>query len=177
MQAPPRGGSGDAFEEDFIQPEEFRLSVDFGSSDKAIDYFKAQPARVQGASRLSEECGRMARVWDSPEPHPQRVLLTAAYTVSIVCLGLTMGAQGPAAISLAEQCGMIEVVASYPNGTEVLDTSKLDEMGVATGLDAIFGIFGCIIGAVLVQRYPAWHIMLVAGMLTQGDQGHPAPLA
>ena len=39
--------------------------------------------------------------WAALWPAPQ------VYTVMCVCMGLTVGAQGPAAISLAKQCGMI----------------------------------------------------------------------
>ena len=39
--------------------------------------------------------------WGAPWPTPQ------VYTVMCVCMGLTVGAQGPAAISLAKQCGRV----------------------------------------------------------------------
>ena len=90
-------------------------------------------------------------VWRDDAPHPQRAQLTFWYTASLVCLGLTMGAQGPAAIKIAEQCGFVKDLGIV-NGTHELDTSELDLMGVATSADALAGLFGCMIGAYMVER-------------------------
>jgi len=116
-------------------------------------------------------CGRrppvLNGVWTRDEPHPRRAALTVWYTVSIVCLGLTMGAQGPATIKLAEQCGFV-IDLGIVNGTEKLDTSDLDELGIATGCDAIAGIMGCMLGAYLVENFEPWHILHVICMAWTG---------
>jgi hypothetical protein len=108
-------------------------------------------------------------VWrDGDAPHPQRVQLTFWYTASLVCLGLTMGAQGPAAIKVAEQCGFVTDLGIV-NGTDLgLDTHDLDLMGVATSADALAGLFGCMIGAFLVERFEPWHMLHVCCMAWTG---------
>jgi len=65
-------------------------------------------------------------VWPSTAgPHPDRKLLTVWYTVVVGCMGLTMGAQGPATLKLATQCGFVTVTVNATDGTETLDTTNL----------------------------------------------------
>lgn len=79
-------------------------------------------------------------VWDSDAPHPQRAQLTFWYTASLVCLGLTMGAQGPAAIKVAEQCGFVKDLGIV-NGTHELDTSELvSKTRLSFSLSLSFGL-------------------------------------
>jgi len=93
---------------------------------------------------------------DAPEPaanNADRAALTFWYTVVVGCMGLTMGAQGPATLKLAEQCGFV-TVTRFANGTEAVDTTDLPLMGVATGFDALAGVAGCVVCALLVERHP-----------------------
>ena len=71
--------------------------------------------------------------------------LSFVYCGSLFCVGLCMGAQGPATLALAEQAGVVsnaltgEDTPSHPR-----DVSRLGEMGFANGSDAIAGIFGAL---------------------------------
>ena len=65
---------------------------------------------------------RVTQVWESAEPYPKPRALTMWYTFGSICLGLTMGAQGPVAISMAEQCGFVRVIGQV-NGSDAQDTA------------------------------------------------------
>lgn len=41
-------------------------------------------------------------------------------------------------------------------------------MGVATGFDALAGVVGCLCGAALIEKFPAWHYMLLGCMVWTG---------
>lgn len=96
--------------------------------------------------------------------------LSFAYCGCMLCVGLCFGAQGPAALALAEQCGIVHNALSGENtaGTP-RDVTKLGEMGIATSLDAIAGIAGTLLGGWLVDRKPLrWHWVLCGYMVWQG---------
>ena len=96
--------------------------------------------------------------------------LSFAYCGCMLCVGLCFGAQGPAALALAEQRGIVHNALSGENtaGTP-RDVTKLGEMGIATSLDAIAGIAGTLLGGWLVDRKPLrWHWVLCGYMVWQG---------
>lgn len=90
--------------------------------------------------------------------------LSFVYIFSMVCLGLCYGAQGPATLALAEQCEIVKAA----NGTTPIDASKLSQMGVATGADALAGILGTLIGGWCVDRVRRWHWVLCIYLIWQG---------
>jgi MFS family permease len=90
--------------------------------------------------------------------------LSFVYIFSMVCLGLCYGAQGPATLALAEQCDIVKAA----NGSTPIDASKLSQMGIATGMDAIAGIFGTLIGGWCVDRVRRWHWVLCIYLIWQG---------
>lgn len=95
--------------------------------------------------------------------------LSLVYCASMMCVGLCFGAQGPAALALAEQCGIVSnALTGEGTATHPRDVSRLGEMGVATSLDAIAGIFGTLLGAWLVDNIRSWHRVLLVYLLWQG---------
>jgi hypothetical protein len=171
------------------------------SEEEPTDVGAAEPDRPRGGSG-SSKLQRITPVWESQEPYPRPRELTMWYTLGSVCLGLTMGAQGPVAISMAEQCGFVRVLGQQ-NGTDamgalcggsicteldshdelvscgdmlpvqkvgcdVLDTSDLDLLGVATGFDALAGLLGCSLGAFLGSTVKPWHLVHVSCMAWTG---------
>ena len=155
-----------------------------------------------GLAALAQRLTPPAGTWDSEQPYPRPRMLTMWYTLGSVCLGLTMGAQGPAAIKMAEQCDFVRIVGTLNGsdaqgqqcgggfctelderqdlvscgdhkplqrvGCDVLDTSDFDLLGVATGFDALAGLFGCSLGAFLGSVYPPWHVIHVSCMMWTG---------
>ena len=85
------------------------------------------------------------------------------YFLSLVVVGMSVGAQGPATIKLAEQAGF---VTELEDGT--LDTSHLNMIGLATSIDAFAGLFACFAAAYLSEKYKPWHIQHVISMLGTG---------
>ena len=83
--------------------------------------------------------------------------------MSLVVVGMSVGAQGPATIKLAEQAGF---VTELEDGT--LDTSHLNMIGLATSIDAFAGLFACFAAAYLSEKYKPWHIQHVISMLGTG---------
>ena len=83
--------------------------------------------------------------------------------MSLVVVGMSVGAQGPATIKLAEQAGF---VVELEDGT--LDTSHLNMIGLATSIDAFAGLFACFAAAYLSEKYKPWHIQHVISMLGTG---------
>eukprot|EP01044_Picomonas_judraskeda_P019271 COSAG03_NODE_4027_length_1714_cov_1.825387_1_plen_445_part_00 len=53
-------------------------------------------------------------------------------------------------------------------GCDVLDTSQLDLLGVATGFDALAGLVGCSLGAFLGSTVKPWHLVHVSCMVWTG---------
>lgn len=97
-------------------------------------------------------------------------LLSLAYCGSMLCVGLCYGAQGPSALALAEQCGIVHnALTGEDTAGTPRDVTKLDKMGMATSLDAIASIAGTLLGGWLVDRTPLrWHRVLCAYMVWQG---------
>jgi MFS family permease len=92
--------------------------------------------------------------------------LSFVYIFSMVCLGLCYGAQGPATLALAEQCDIVK--AANASSGKPIDASKLSQMGIATGMDALAGIFGTLIGGWCVDRVRRWHWVLCIYLIWQG---------
>lgn len=98
------------------------------------------------------------------QDHSMKRRLSFVYIFSMVCLGLCYGAQGPATLALAEQCGIVKAA----NGSTPIDASKLSQMGVATGADALAGIVGTLVGGWCVDRVRRWHWVLCIYLIWQG---------
>lgn len=141
-----------------------RAGVSSGGMQEALiaDEYRAPAVRTRGLRIVAADPLR-------DDPRMKR-RLSYAYCGSMVCVGLCFGAQGPATLALAEQCGIVRNALSGENtATTPRDVTKLDEMGIATSLDAIAGIAGTLLGGWLVDRLPLrWHWVLCVYMLWQG---------
>ena len=75
---------------------------------------------------------------------------------------MVYGAQGPATIHLAEQCGIVHATNTTVN------VRDLPEVGIANALDAGAGVLGGFIGGWLVDHTRRWHIVLSVYLVLQG---------
>ena len=100
--------------------------------------------------------------------------LSFIYCFSMVCVGLCFGAQGPATLALAEQSGVVSnALTGEDTPAHPRDVSRLGQMGIANGADAMAGIFGALLWGSLVHTLTtggsrwSWHWVLCIYMIWQ----------
>jgi hypothetical protein len=96
--------------------------------------------------------------------HRWKVIISYSYCLAMGALGLVYAAQGPATITLAEQCGIV----TAPTGNQTINTSNLPQLGLANALDSAAGVVGGFLGGWLVDHTPRWHRMLSIYLFMQG---------
>jgi len=109
----------------------------------------------------------------SASSHP--VLVSLGYCLVMAVLGATYGMQGPAALSLASQNGLVfrvncsQTAAAGCRGTDntTLDTRGLTRLGYANTLDSFAGVFGGLLFGWIVDRSSTWHVWLALFSLWQ----------